>query len=275
LSMQINKLIIKIVWLVAAIVLCSNTAVFGLDYFGSPVPNLDPGKFSFGLSYAKSSTDLKLTGGKIKVYGNGIYSNQGPVEDFTIKSFDVTNIEAEVGYGLDYNWELFIRMGSSSCDFEHEELGKNFDGGSTPSIGAGIRTSLYEQYDFRIGVVAQANWFNYNGKLKYPGTGIPEASIDLMEIQLALGASYMLTEEFWVYGGPFYNTNRGDFNYLFDTVDSSTTISWDATWDAETTSTFGAFIGAEYKMDKNSSLTAEFQTGSGGMLFGASVVFRF
>ena len=253
--MQIKKQIIKIILLVAAVVLCSSTSVFALDYFGVPLPKLDPGKFSLGISYAQSSTDLKLTNGSGKLYVNGTYNNSGQVDELTISDFDVTNIRAEIGYGLDYNWELFVLLGSSSSQFDNDQLGTNFDSGAAPSIGAGIKTSLYEEYDFRVGVVAQVNWFNYSSKFDFPGIGIPEAQIDIME---------------------FYNTTKGDFNYLFDTVDEEGSVnSLDFTFDAETTSSFGAFLGCEYLLDKNTSLTAEFQTGSGGILFGAGVVIRF
>jgi hypothetical protein len=270
-----NIQIIKWLFLVMIMVFCNGTTALALDYIGAPMPDLDPDHFKLGAYFSTSSIDLDLNGGTGYVLENGVRAGGGTVGDVKLKDFKATNIKAEIGYGIDYSWELFLRMGASNLDFESDDLGENFDGSSTPSIGGGVKVALYEQYDFRLGILGQVNWAKYSGKTELAGE-LPVIQLDMMDIQVVLGAEFMLAEDVWVYGGPFYNMIKGSVDHQTDEISTNNSLySYDFTWDIEPASSIGAFVGIQYMFDTNSYLTAECQVGSGGTLFGAGVAFKF
>jgi hypothetical protein len=256
-------------------VLCSCPSVLALDFMGPPVSEQDPGQFRIGIDYSGSSVDLKITNGSYKRYLDGVLSSSGKItSDFIIQDFDTSNISVEVGYGIDYSWEAFVKMGASSAKFDQELLGKGFDSGYTPSIGGGVKLSLYETYDFRLGALAQINWANYNSKLTEP-TAHSNGKLDIKEIQAALGASYMLSEDFWLYGGPFYYKAMGDFFYMYDTINDSAVQTTEYSYDIEQDSSFGGYLGVEWILSKDSAINAEYQFGSSAKAFGVNLVLRF
>jgi hypothetical protein len=258
-------------------VLCICPSVLALDFMGPPVSEQNPGQFRVGIDYSSSSVDLNLKKGSYKRYLNGVLSSSGKSGDFQINNFDASNINLDIGYGIDYSWEVFVKLGASSTKFDQDILGQGFNSGYTPSIGGGVKLSLYETYDFRLGALAQINWANYNSKITEP-TAQDYAKLDIKEIQVALGASYMLTEDFWLYGGPFYDKTMGDFFYLYSTINNEGTAAVQTTeysYDIEQDSSFGGYLGVEWILSKDTAINAEYQFGSSAKAFGVNLVLRF
>jgi hypothetical protein len=262
---------------IAILFICPS--VLALDYMGPPVTEQDPGQFRVGFDYSSGSVDLNIINGTYKRYLEGVLSSTGDPVDFIIEDFATTNLYIDIGYGIDYTWEIFVKMGGSSAEFDQDLLGKGFDSGYIPGIGGGIKLSLYEDYDFRLGALAQINWAHYSGKLTEP-TAHSTAEVDLKEIQIAAGATYMLTEEFWIYGGPFFYMVMGDFDYIFDTlfddsINEPQAQTTEYSWDIEEDSSFGGYFGAQWILSKDSAINAEYQFSSSSSAFGVSLVLRY
>jgi hypothetical protein len=232
--------------------------VLALDRMGPAVGQLGQGKFSIGLDYAFSDTDLDAS-------GHSVYTSQQTAAEpppiivrqykkhsATMDRVNMNRLYATVGYGLLEQTDLFVRLGGAQIEYKD-------DGGTHPALSSGVRSTFYTKGDLQIGGLAQVSWSQAGYKaIPFPnpfnGSQVAmRGDLDLYEIQAALAASYQLTEPFSIYGGPFLYFADGDLDLGRDNpwhvwIPEGKALSLKSSYDIEETCRLGVYIGAEYKI---------------------------
>ena len=269
-------------WLLGFVCICvllGGSVSFALDPLGPPNTNLRPGQLQLGLEYCSSSMDLKLTDGTYIDYVDGIIVDSGKAIDLAIKDFEKTNSYVNFAYGIDHNWELFLRLSSSKAEFGDSLLkeGEEFESDSMPAFGGGIKATFYDKDYLKIGGLIQANWSHYNGRLISPLRPLPQfTEIEITELQITLGANYMLTDSIWIYGGPLFHLLGGELdNTLIQEAGTGTFQLIESAWDIEQDSTYGGYLGTQVEIGKNCYFNAEYQFTGGANAFGAGILLGF
>ena len=268
---------ILLLGLALTIVVLSGSNAFALDLMGPPVAGLEKGMARGGIEYTSSKTDLKLIEGKGEQYRAGELLASEDVDSITISDFKANKVYGSVGYGLFENCEAFLRMGMAGSEFGDSlfEEDESFDGSTDFTMGGGIKATFYEGFDFKLGALIQANWAKYDGKVKIPDLSSNNFSqIELMEMQIALGATRMFSERLSVYGGPFVVFINGDFELNLSTENEGLLIT-EYKWDINEGPIYGGYIGAQIKIAKNCYCNIEYQNTSDTDTFGANVMLRY
>ena len=268
---------ILLLCLALTIVGLGGSNAFALDLMGPPAAGLEKGMARGGIEYASSKTDLKLIEGKGDQYRDGEFIASGEVDSITISGFKANKVYGSVGYGLFENCEGFIRMGMTGSEFGDSlfEEDESFDGSTDFTMGGGIKATFYEGFDFKLGALIQANWAKYDGKVKMPDLSSNDfTQIELMEMQIALGATRMWSERFSIYGGPFVVFINGDFE-LNASRENEGLVTTKYKWDINEGPIYGGYIGAQVKIAKNCYGNIEYQNTSDTDTFGANLMFRY
>ena len=273
--------VIKIWLLVLAFIIIGlgGSNAFALDLMGPPTAELEKDMFRGGIEYSFSKMDLDLIEGKAIVFRNGELLVSGIAESITIKDYEVNTIYATVGYGIFENGEAFIRMGTANGTFGDSlwEEGEDFDSKYNFAIGAGLKTTLYESFDWKVGGVFQINRTELDGEIDSSSWAIPQphfAEISMTEMQIAIGVTYMYSGRVSIYGGPFANYISGDFDYEFTRVTTDLDTG-EYSWEINEGPTYGGYIGAQFKFAKNYSANIEYQHTSNAQVFGANFMMRY
>jgi len=255
----------------------SGSNAFALDLMGPPVAGLEKGMARGGIEYSYSKTELKLIEGEGDQYSDGENLASGEVESITISDFKANKVYGSVGYGLFENCEGFVRIGMAGSEFGDSifEEDESFDGSTDFTMGGGIKATLYEGFDFKLGALIQANWAKYDGKIKIPDLSSNNfTQIELMEMQIALGAVKMWSERFSIYGGPFVLFINGDFE-LTTGIENEGLVTTEYKWDINEGPIYGGYIGAQVKIAKNCYCNIEYQQTSDTDTFGTNLMFRY
>ena len=263
-----------------AIIILSGSVSFALDPLGPPVANLEPGQFHIGVDYYQNKMDLQIIEWTGIQYIYGSFEISGTIPDPPpIENFKQNSSYINFGYGIDYNWGIFVRLSSTKAEFGDLswQKGEEFESESVPMFGGGIKATLYEDDYLKIGGLVQANWSHYNGILNTPLWEAPHfVEIDFTEIQITLGATYMLYDGIWIYGGPLAHFIDGEINELYaEEADIGGLGYWDWSSDIEQDSMYGGYIGTTVDIDEFNSLNFEYQFTGSANAFGASYVMKF
>ncbi|MBN2181517.1 MAG: hypothetical protein JW715_06360 [Sedimentisphaerales bacterium] len=262
-----------------AFIVSSGPVALALDPLGPPTASQKPGQFLVGLEYSKSSTDLQLNSGKwIETYYSSI-NDSGEAISLSLSDFERTNTYVNIEYGADYNWDIFVRMASTEAEYGDSlrQQGESFVSDAGPMIGGGVRAIFLQESYIEIGGIAQVNWARYSGTLNSPLWDVPHfVETDLMEVQLAVGATYKWIEGIWVYGGPFIHFVSGEFTdtYVSEASTGGSLIS-EYTWDIEQDSMYGGYIGTQVELSRDCYLNLEYQMTPSASALGASFVLGF
>ena len=254
-------------------------SAFILDPFQPSPGDAEQYQFSIGADFSFSKMDLELT--------NGNWANpsqdptSGNAKDVTIKDFETVKLYTTVGYGFAENWEAFLGFGATKAEFGDDlwASGESFDSGTGLGVRGGARATIFEipEYNLQIGGLIQVNWANYDGKLDAPRhvqPGPDFVEIDLTEMQIAVGATYLWKEGFSVYGGPFVYYVSGD-------LESATIDGYDITWDIDGGPTYGAYLGAVMDLGvwmdvaQDCFFNIEYQHTADASALGAGLMLRF
>jgi hypothetical protein len=252
---------------------------FALDLMGPPTAELEKDMFRGGIEYSFSKMDLDLIEGKGIIFRVGESPVSGTAESITIKDYEVNTIYATVGYGIFENGEAFIRMGTANATFGDSlwDEGEEFDSKYNFAIGAGLKTTLYEGFDWKVGGLFQINRTELDGEIDSSSWSISQphfAEISTTEMQIAIGATYMWTGWLSVYGGPFAHYISGDFDYEFTRI-STNLDTGEYSWEINEGPTYGGYIGGQFKFAKNCSANIEYQQTSNAQVFGANFMMRY
>lgn len=210
---------------------------FGLSPMGPPKAGLEQGQFGVGLNYTTGEMDLEfdLIGGF-------------PTETEEVES---DMLLVDLGYGINDQWEGFVRLGVAKLEMD------GWDGGNEFAYGFGTKVTISEQDAITWGGLFQILWAEGDDTVFGE-----DAEIDAYEIQIAIGPTYD-AENVRIYGGPFLHLVDGDLEVMG--IDVA---------DIEQDSVFGGYVGAQFDIAENSCVSVEAQfTGdawaiSGGIGFG-------
>jgi len=274
---KIRKMLISALALM--IVGSSNSRVFALDLMGPPTAELELNMFSGGLEYSFSDMEVELIEGNAVVYESGELLGTGTVDSVTIKDFKVNTLYANVGYGIFENCEAYMRLGAAHAEFGDSlwEEGEDFDNKYNFAIGAGFKATFWQGFDWKIGGLFQINRSEFDGEVDSSSWAIPQphiAEISTTEMQIALGMTYLYSGRISFYGGPFVHFISGDFDYNFSRI-TDTFDTGEYSWEISEGPTYGGYIGAQFKLPKNSFANLELQHTSDADLFGASIMLRY
>ena len=181
-----------------------------LTRMGPPTATCEQGQFLIVPEFAYSENDVERNGG-----------HQG-------KTVTITTLLARVAYGLEDDFELFVRGGTG--------------GGSSwipITLGAGAKWTFLPDSEFPLGLLFQVHWL--------PGTSFA-SELDLYETQIAAGSTHRF-DRFCPYGGPFLHFLRGE-------EDSSV---FGTHVDLEEESVLGAYAGVRTELTDSLGLDVEFQ----------------
>jgi hypothetical protein len=96
----------------------------------------------------------------------------------------------------------------------------------------------------------------------------------MLEIQAALGATYLFSDRFAVYGGPFINMIYGDIEYTYSVEDTSNLVTWQLDWDIKDDINYGAYVGTRIMLKRDCSFNIEYQQTSNAYTIGAGLMLR-
>ncbi len=270
------------IWLLGftfVLVVLSSSAAFALDPLGPPVATLEPGQIQLGLDYSNSTMDLLLDNGKWVETIYGSFNDAGRAISLTLDGFEQNNSYINLGYGVDYNWEAFVRLSKTKAEFGGALIneGESFESDSVPAFGGGIRATFLEEGYLKIGGIVQANMAHYNGKLNAPQWDVPHfVETDITEIQITIGASYMWIDGIWIYGGPLMHFISGEYTDThIEEADIGGLLLSEYSWDIEEDSMYGGYFGTQVDIGEDCSLSIEYQFTGAADAFGASIVLRF
>ncbi len=237
---------------------------FALDPMGPPVAGMDAGQMQVGVEYSKSTMDLDLSDGTWTELLDGVFSAAGDAIPFKLKNFEAHRAYANIGFGPTDRLEAFVRVGGTEAEFGDSIwlAQETFESSTDFAIGGGLKATFYDDGALKVGGLVQASWSEYNGTLT--GPTLPAAdhvTIDLTEIQAAVGASYTWAERFSIYGGPFFHFVSGDLDDTFSEVDGITggLLTSKYSWEIDEDSAFGGYFGAQLELTENCAFSVEYQ----------------
>lgn len=267
---------------VLAVACLCGAAAFALDPIGPPAVDLKQGQLGSQIGYSFTKMDFDLVDGKWKQRLASIPSGAGDAVPSSIDGFEAHKAYAGLEFGADDKGTLFLRLGATRATFGDSiwDAGEELDGSIDFTVGAGAKATLLEHGDLKLGVVLQASWSRFDGKL---GADTWQSDhlvgIDLAEVQIAAGATHKWAEGRWIYGGPFVYYVKGEYEdtstevVVVDTpVLASVLAEWEYTWQIEEGPVFGFFLGAKFELTEDSILNLEYQYSSDASVFAAGLV---
>ena len=254
---------------------CFCSTALALDFMGPPSAGLKKGQISLGADYSYTRMDIGLDSGVITetTYDDVRVMNSDTfrVSSFTLKRLKMHKLYANIGYGITDNWEVFIRLGGMNTEFSGNFFpgstaseSRDYNGDTGFAIGFGTKVTFYEKDKLKLGALFQMSWASSHASAS--GVGWRETvDIDIIEMQIALGATYQLTEKIAIYGGPFWHFisfNGSDLNgyrsYKEDPSQDERMVSH-ASYNLDDISNFGGYIGARYEVFKDVFYCIEYQ----------------
>jgi hypothetical protein len=268
------------IWLLALALMIGlgGSAAFALDPMGPPTAGLQHGQFKAGVDYSHSIMDLELSNGTWIEYFDGVFWDEGEAVPFTLKNFRTNRAYASLGYGAAENCEAFLRVGGTNARFGDSiwEDGERYDSSTDFAISSGIKATFFEDGNLKLGGLFQASWAQYDGILDASHLPAPDfVTINLAEIQIAVGATYTLTDHVSIYGGPFLHYVNGDLDDVFSREDGGGLLTSEYYWEVNEGSVFGGYIGARVELAEDCSLNIEYQHTAAADAVGASLMWRF
>jgi hypothetical protein len=266
---------------------------FALAPMGAPASSLRQGQWGVGFDYTYASQnidwkDLKDT----YVDSEGGYDNSvNPShKSGTVKYVKRQEAMALVSYGLVENVDVFGGMGVEQTRMSGGStgsfVGEGYTFNSSPEAAycAGARATLYTSGPLKLGAMGRVTWANsQEDTWNDSGSGWVErdyAKFKTVEMQLAVGPTYQLTDQISIYGGPFAylmsGSGKGGYDY---TEYSGSTVTYTenekVSADLTESAWFGGYVGMEIALTKAVSTSIEYQHTAFANVVGANVTYRF
>ena len=260
-------------FVMASLVGSTASTALALDTMGPPSSGLKKGQFSAGADYSYTNMDIELDDGRIveKIFQFDSLASvtSTKISSFTVKNLKMHKVYANIGYGIADNGEVFLRLGGMNADFSGNLFSttssesKDYDGDTGFAIGFGAKTTLYQQDKLKLGGLFQTSWASSEATLG--PAGLQESvELDIVEMQIAAGPSYNLTENITIYGGPFWHfISFGD-----STIEGKKVISESstgevaiskATYEIDDNHYLGGYIGIDAEITKSVFYCIEYQ----------------
>ena len=263
------------------------SAALALDPMGPPTAELKKGQFSAGAEYSDSRMDIKLNKGNFlrNVYHLGLplSSTSGSLSSFKIKHLKMHKVYANLGYGVMDNWETFVRLGGMNTEFRGDffsDESKTYNGDTGTAFGFGTKATFYEKDKLKLGGLFQMSWGSSKARL-FGANWSESVELNIVEMQIAVGPNYQLTETVSIYGGPFWHFVNFDSSDLKGRRKVDTDPSQDdyfvrqVSYDIDDVSYFGAYIGTQIEIVKNTFYSIEYQHTATADALAMSLIWRF
>ncbi len=273
------------------VLVSSSSVVLALDPMGPAAAELQKDQFSIGAEYSASRMDLKFNEGEITRigYADGVLTSisSDPLHRYALTNLHMDKVWSKISYGVTDDWDVFLRLGTSDMEFDYDRmacannecdvfpLGQELNGDNGFAIGLGTKVTFHKEENIKWGGLFQISWCQSDGKDTGPllaassitgfGTNYSHSvDVDLVEIHVALGPDYRLTDNISVYGGPFLHFVDGDIKgryYESGTTGGGTFIEYisDYSYDIDQRTFFGGYLGMEMNLSKDVSVNIEYQ----------------
>ena len=278
---------------VGLIVIClSSSIVVALPPMGPPKALLGQNQWDVGLEYSNQKIDLQSWSTNVEtriVDGVPISSPDSSYAKYEIKDLKSNMILGRVDYGINGNWDVFLRLGVADAQDDISEVladgssgyqYSGFDGGYGFAWGLGTRTTFWQDGDVTWGGLFQITWsapddssIDLKG-LEFRGGN---AEIDFREIQVAAGPTVQM-DNFQIYGGPFLHFVNGDLDISGTQVTDEDTpfdILMKSSGDIWEESQFGGYAGAYWDVRENIACYIEGQFTGDAWSIGVGATRRF
>jgi hypothetical protein len=264
-------------FIVTVMLLCvSNSVVFALSPMGAPKALYGLNKWSVGIEYGNQTMDLEADGtvSEVIIDPDGVLPPDVlPPEEHkhNIDNLKSNIIMGKVGYGINDNWDAFVRLGLADAkgDIEYTYSDntppceyKGFDGSFGLAWGIGTRATFWQNDKVSLGGLIQITWLepdsssiSLSGEPRFSG----DAEIEIEEVQIAIGPAWQVNDSINIYGGPLLHYVDGDLDLSGRTVDQDAEFLIETKGDIEEESQFGGYVGAHLDMDENTSCYIECQ----------------
>jgi hypothetical protein len=240
---------------------------FAFDFMGPATNPWQAGQwgFAFAHSYTNMHVDVK---------GNS-YINHAGISADAPRRLKIHKYYGIFGRGLTDNIGVYGIAGAASARADISVGGppyahRKMDFGHAPVLGFGVKSTLYRNHKVQVGAMAQATWVRgLHAKRHIYSFQSARANISLMEMQLALAATYQCCARMMIYGGPFLHFIRGDFGGMGRC--SICGVTDGVTHDIQQASWFGGYVGAQIRLYRCMLFTIEFMHTARGSGVGTSI----
>lgn len=165
-------------------------------------------------------------------------------------------------YGISDQINVYAKLGMADCTVDE------FEGDNEFTYGGGLKATIYDEGEVKIGVVAQISHFSSEDSYEeeeadyyYTYSYSEDIELTWWEYEIAVGASYEGLENFVPYGGIFYSKIDGEakskYNYEREDYYGTHSDSGSETSDFEESDSIGIFVGADYAVSEQFNLGAE------------------
>ena len=270
--MQKKSMLIIVFVLVGLI----GSAAFALDPMGPPKAGLQKGKFGLGAEYSHTRMTITMHGHESEtIYEWTVPFSQTSrkVAKFKVK-LDIDKVYGYIGYGLADDWEIFVRLGGMNADWSERLFpiastasARDYHGDTGFAYGFGTKKTFYSKDKLEIGALFQISWAESSARFHGTRDGLTvleTAKLKLMEMQIAVGPTYHLTEKVAIYGGPFWHyaklgsSDISSSRYEGDPSEEFYKVT-KSSYDVDNLSHFGLYIGSEVKLTKSAFYCIEYQ----------------
>lgn len=244
-----EKRMLLLAVMLVAVALCSSAAL-ALDPMGPPSSGLLQGQWSVGVDYAFSDMDLELDGA-------------GAIPSITHPDVQVSKVYGNLGVGIMDNWSVFVRGGLARAETDTVGVTGDIEMGSTElAWGFGTKVTVFEQTpDLVWGGLFQMSFANESQE-RNSAPIVTNDSIEIDEMQVAIGPTWTPSEGMSLYGGPFYHWVDGE-------VESMGVRNYDINTD-----TYGVYGGAQFHITEQTCFNAEIQWTGDAVAFAASMLHK-
>jgi hypothetical protein len=254
------------------IVTISSSSVLALSPMGPPKALLGQDRWDIGIEYGHQSMDLEASGNVTEIDIIPDVENYTAIRKVkhNIDNLKSNIVMARAGYGINDNWDSFVRLGLADAKGNIEQIYpdeardkfKGYDGGFGFGWGFGTRATFWQDEELSWGGLFQITWLEPDdssislvGDSDFSG----DAEIDVREVQVAVGPTWRVDEGVRIYGGPFLHFVDGDLDISGKTAYDDIEVLVEAEGDIEEKSQFGGYVGAHLDVDENTSCFIECQ----------------
>lgn len=244
-----EKRMLLLAVMLTVVALCGSAAV-ALDPMGPPSAGLLQGQWSVGVDYSFSDMDLELDGA-------------GAIADITHPDVQVSKVYGNIGFGATDYWSVFVRGGLARAETDTVGVAGDIEMGSTElAWGFGTKVTVWEQTpDLVWGGLFQMSFANESQE-RVSGPTMTNDSIEIDEMQVAVGPTWTPSEGMSLYGGPFYHWVDGE-------IESTGINQYDIDTDK-----YGVYGGARFEITEKASVNAEIQWTGDAVAFAASMLYK-
>lgn len=277
------------------IVLLTSGRAFALDPLGPPTARLkkeQPIMATFWRDWDESQptdftcVDLEFIYGEMDLHAESLsmVTSLGTLQfpSAELKAIQTNKFYVNLVSVLGNKNDIFLRLGIMNANMNKSQNRNNLAGYIGDSdygftFGGGIRNTFYQSEDGKEkwGLLAQFSYTSLDfDKKNYLIDGFEttfSATADVLEMQIALGPNYEVTDKLSVYGGPFLHFVKGDME-IRGSVDGE---PGHGSCDLKQESEIGCYVGLSAELTKNSDFNVEYQFTDDAQAIGFRLVHRF